>query len=113
MAYGTKVSFDELREVDYSAITGSFTALGDTLEDYTRQISFQNGTDNDVYISFDGSTNHLRIATNSFKLLDITANKVDENGFFISQGTQIYIKYVNALGSGTFWAEVMHASGGK
>lgn len=114
MAYGVRVEFEELREVAFGSITANYALLGDPLTDYTRIITFNNGTDQHINISFDGITDHLRIANNSFKLFDLSTNKIRDSGWFLEKGTKIYIKYVSALGTvGDFWAEVIFGSGGK
>lgn len=114
MAYGTRVQFEAVREVAFGAITANYTALGAILSDYTRLIAVNNSTDAEVYISLDGVNDHLRIAVNSFKLLDLTANTVHDDGFFIARNTQIYIKRVaGAPTVGAVWVEVMFGAGGK
>lgn len=114
MAYGTRVSFDAIRELAFGSVTGTYAALGVPTADHVRLITLQNQTNEQIYISFDGTTNHLRLASNSFKLLDLSANKVRDDGLFIASGTQIYVKYVSTLGaSGSVWAEIMSAEGGK
>ena len=113
MAYGTRVTFDPVRELAFGAFTATLTALGTPLTDNVRLISFSNSTDEDVYVSFDGTTNHLRLVGNSFKLLDLSANKVRDDGLFLAAGIQINIAYESTLGTlGDFWAEVMYAEGG-
>jgi hypothetical protein len=114
MAFGTRVEFEAIRELDFGDISGTYAALGTPLTDNTRLITFSNSMNEELYISFDGTTNHLRIANNSFKLLDLSANKVRDDGLFIAAGTQIYIKEVSSTPtSGSVWMEVMYASGGK
>lgn len=114
MAFGTRVSFEAVRELAFGAISGTYAALGVPLTNNARLVSFQNSTDVAVYISFDGSTDHLRMATNSFKLLDLSSNKVRDDGLFIASGTQIWVKQVSSgPSSGTVWAEVLIAAGGK
>lgn len=113
MAYGTRVGFEAVREAAFGAVTGSFTSLGAPTSEFVRLISISNSTNADVYVSFDGVTNHLRMSAGSFKLFDFSSNKVRDDGLFIGVGTQIYIKYVSTLGtSGNVWAECMHAEGG-
>jgi hypothetical protein len=113
MAYGTRVKFAPVREVDYTSISSSYIPLGTPLGEHVRIINFNNGTDQDLYISFDQVNNILRLAKNSFKLLDLSANKVRDDGLFLSASTQIYVKQVSAsLNSGTLWVEVMYAEGG-
>jgi hypothetical protein len=113
MAYGTRVKFSEIKELDFSGVSASYAAVGTPINEHTRLLSLQNGCDQDLYISFDGTTNHLRMAANSFKLLDLSANKVRDDGLFLAVGTQVYVKEVSAsVSSGTFWVESLYAEGG-
>lgn len=114
MAYGTRVKFEAVREIDFGDVSGTYAAVGTPLTDHVRIIDFNNGMDQQLYISFDGVTDHLRIATNSFKLLDLSANKIRDDGLFLPIGTQIYVKEVSAsVSAGSFWIEVMYGEGGK
>ena len=97
MAFGTRVYFDAIRELAFGSVTGTYAALGVPTSDNVRLISFQNQTNEQVYISFDGVVDNLRLASNSFKLLDLSANRVRDDGLFIASGTQIYVKYVLSL----------------
>ena len=113
MAFGTRVIFEVVREKDFGDITNSFTPLGTPLVEHVRLLSLNNSSNQEVYISFDGVTNHLRMTQNSFKLFDLSSNKVRDDGLFIGVGTQIYVKFVSTLGvSGSVWAEAMAAEGG-
>lgn len=114
MAFGTRVEFEAVRELDFGDLSGTYVALGTPLMNHTRLIAFNNSSNQEIYISFDGSTNHLRLALNSFKLIDISSNKVKDDGLFISSGIQVYVKYVGTSAtSGSIWMEIMHADGGK
>jgi len=114
MAFGTRVAFEEIRELDFGDISGTYVALGIPLTQHTRLISLSNSTDEELYISFNGTTNHLRLAHNSFKLFDLSANKVRDDGLFIAAATQVYVKEVSSTpSSGSVWMEVLYAEGGK
>ncbi len=114
MAYGTRVTFDAVRELAFGAISGTFTAVGTPLGDFVRLMSLNNSMNEEIYVSFDGVTDHLRMATNSFKLFDISANKIRDDGLFLAIGTQVYVREVSAsVATGDFWIEVMSADGGK
>lgn len=113
MAFGTRVRFEAVREAAFGAIAAGYTALGLATTDHTRLVSFFNATDADVYISLDGVNNHLRIATGSGQVLDLTANKVRDDGLFIDEGTIFYQKRVAAAPTtGSVWVQVMYADGG-
>ena len=113
MAYGRKVEFEAVREVAFGGIGAAYAALGAITADNARMLGITNTTDAEVYISFDGVTNHLRVAAGSFKLYDLTANKVRDDGYFLANRTQIYqMRVAGAPTSGALWAEVIIATGG-
>ena len=60
MAFGTRVYFDAIRELAFGSVTGTYAALGVPTSDNVRLISFQNQTNEQVYISFDGVVDNLR-----------------------------------------------------
>jgi len=109
MAYGTRVSFEAVREIAFGAVSGSYAAVGSALAESSRLISFNNGLDAAVYVSFDGVNDHLRVVANGFKLLDLTTNKVRDDGLFLARGSKIYIKQVSgAASAGDFWVETLY-----
>jgi len=114
MAYGTRVIFEAVRELAASALSGSYVALGVPTTGHVRLLSINNSAAEEIYVSFDGTTDHLRLSGNSFKLLDLSANKVRDDGLFIPIGTQISIRFVSTTTvTGAVWAEIMDAEGGK
>lgn len=114
MATGIRVAFDAVREKAFGDVAAAYSAIGTSTTDYARLICMSNGTDADVYVSIDGTTNHFRIPANGFKLLDLTANKQSNSQLYLSKGTTFYVKRVaGAPSSGVVWIEVMYGSGGK
>jgi len=114
MAKGIRVAFDAVREAAYGSIGASYAAVGSATTDYARLVCMSNGTNADVYVSIDNSSNHFRIPANGFKLLDLTANKQSNAQLYLEKGTTFYAKRVSgAPTSGTFWIECMYAEGGK
>jgi len=113
MAYGTRVAFENVREIAFSSISGSYTAVGSATIDHARLVRIVNQTDAQIYVSLDGINNHIRMAANSFFLMDMTTNKVSDDGFFLHSGTTFYVKQVSAgPSSGALWIEVLYAQGG-
>lgn len=114
MGYGIRVGFDPVREIAFGDVSGTYTAVGTPFQQNVRLMSFNNSLDEDVYVSFDGVNNHLRVAMNSFQLFDLSANKIRDDGLFMSVGTQIYVKEVSSsVTGGSFWVEVMYGEGGR
>lgn len=113
MAYGRTARFEPIREVAFGAIGAGYTAVGTLTTDYTRLFTVTNATNQDVYISLDGVTDHLRVVTGSSKVFDVSSNKVRDDGLFLPRGTIFYIRRAGAApGSGQVSIEVMYASGG-
>jgi len=111
MAFGKRAEFDKLRELSFGSITTNYLALGIRLNVKPRIIGLNNGTNEAIYISFDGDDNHLKLAANSYKIFDISANKIRNNGFFIGKRKIIYVKYASTLAtSGSVWAEIVHGA---
>ena len=114
MAYGTRLQVDAIREIDFGDVSGTYTAVGTPTTEHVRILAFNNGMNQQLYISLDGVTDHFRIADNSFKLYDFSANKIRDDGLFLSVGTQIYVKEVSSsVSSGSFWVEILYGEGGK
>ena len=113
MAYGTRATFDAVREIAFGSISGTFAPIGTALTDHARLVRFVNSTNAEVYISLDGITDQIRMAINSFFILDFSANKVRDDGLFVPIGTVFFTREVSAsAASGAVWIEVVSAAGG-
>lgn len=108
MTYGKKVVFNDIREMAFGSVTGSYQRIG-TVFGHAVQVVILNSTlDVDVYISFDGTNNQFRVASNSFKLLDISANSTFNGYLFIAKGDGVFIKNAgSAPTEGNFWVEAV------
>ena len=114
MAFGTRGVFDLIRELAFGGISGTYAAIGTPFGNHIRLLGITNTTDQEIYITFDGIGDNLRMARNSFKDYDISTNKIQDDGLFLASGTQIYIKEVSAsVTEGDVWVEVLGAEGGK
>lgn len=113
MAYGKRIGVEALRSAAFGAIGSSYAAVGSATAEPIRIVGFNNGTDQSLIVSLDGSTDHFRVAANGFKLLDLTTNKVRDDGLFIPKGVTFYVKDEgSAATSGSFWIETIYAAGG-
>ena len=95
----------------FGSVGVTFTAVGTPFQYQARIICFTNTTNEDVIFSMDGSTNQLIVPAGSFKLFDVTMNHrpVNMDDFCFAIGTQWYVKYVSAPGSGAVYIEVVYA----
>jgi hypothetical protein len=113
MAYGRIATFDALREAAFGSVIAGYTAMGAAMRDNVRILMIYNTTDTDIYISFDGATDHLRIPSHGGETYDFTANKVRDDGLFLPIGTIVYQKRTGgAPTGGNIWVQVTYGTGG-
>lgn len=102
-------TFDGLRSLANGSISASYAAVGTKLAYPARLLVITNGTNADVLISTDGSSDMLYLAQNSFKLFDLGTNRLNvDQMFVIPAGTQFYVKQVSAPSSGSVYIEVIY-----
>jgi len=86
---------DEIRELAFGSISTTYTPIGGAFQNIMRQVLIQNFTDQILRFSFDplGLTpDHLDVAPSSSIIIDVTANKTSEPGWFISRGTVLAVR---------------------
>ena len=96
---GIIVTPDPIRKIDSATFTGAYQALGAKLTKPIRIMKFVNLSNVSVTISFDGATDHDIIPSEGFALYDFTSDKVQDDGYYVSAGTQIWIKGAAGVGS--------------
>jgi hypothetical protein len=105
------VRFDAVRSVAESSITTSYIPLGSPLGHAMRVLHFINDTDGDMMISFDGVTDNVPVLADSFSLYDLTSDQDSNESFRYQNGTQIYIRYISAPTTGTFYLVAIYGKG--
>lgn len=102
------VRFDAVRSVAFGSITASYTKLGTTFGHAMRVLNFKNNTDADMMISFDGTTDNIPIIADSFDLYDLTSDQDANEQFRYEVGTQLWIKYLTAPTTGSFYVVAVY-----
>lgn len=83
---------EPLRSIDSGTLSNVYMGIGTPLEFPARVFQIQNTTDVDVLISWDGINDHQIIPSASFTLIDISANKVNDQGWYVTAGQRFYAK---------------------
>ena len=102
-ALSIKILPEAVRSLAFGSISAAYMGIGTPLSNPSRIFLIQNLTDALLMFSFDGITDHIPVAANGFVLLDITANKTVSQGFYIAEGTRIYVKEVDTPTSGSVY----------
>ena len=114
--YGTKVAFETLREATPAQIGATYAAVGAALAHNCRLLNLQNASDGDVYISFDGTNNHVHLAAVSSgnaaqRQYNFQENAVANQLFGMAKGVTIYAKDgTTPPANGNLIIEVVYAS---
>ncbi len=94
---------ETVRELASGSISAAYAGLGTAMSRPIRMMVLQNLTDETVWISFDGVNDHMPLAALGYIILDITANKTREDGFFLSEGQRLYVKRLGTPTSGSVY----------
>lgn len=81
-----------LRSLAYTSISGTYMGIGTPLIWPSRIIMFQNSTDQDVFISWDGINDNQYLPSKSFTLLDVSTNKITSQGWFVGGSQRFYAR---------------------
>lgn len=103
-----RLDFEDLRSLAFGSISGTYMGVGSAIDHPARMILVQNMTDAALMFSWNGVDDHFPLASNSFLLLDITSNKtILHGGFFIAEGSRLYVKEIGNPTSGSVYFTVM------
>jgi hypothetical protein len=91
-SFSVRLKAETLRSLAFGSIGSSYMGIGTTFDHPIRLIHVQNLTNQTLIYSLDGINDHFVLPASGFILLDITANKTREQGWYISQGTRLYAK---------------------
>jgi len=109
MSYPNRVSMDAIRTLAFGGIGGAYAAVGAALTAEARIFQITNLCNTSMLFSLDGVNDHFIVPANSFILIDVTANKVRDDGFFLRVGTIFWVKQVVAPASGSVYVTVIHS----
>ena len=108
MSVNIKAKFEEARSLAHGSIGAVYTGIGSAIIKPIRVLIIQNLTDSPMMFSFDGVTDHLPFSANGYLLLDLAANKTRDTGFYLPEGTRVYVKQITAPTSGSVYVSTIY-----
>jgi hypothetical protein len=97
MSLAIRLVPDILRSVAFGSLNAVYIGIGTAMTKPIRMMIFQNLTNIDVMFSFDGIHDTMPLPASGYLVLDITSNKTIDQGYFLAQGTRIYVKNLNPV----------------
>jgi len=108
MGLKSSAQFDTIRSLGVASIGAAYAAIGTALTAPAVILCFKNNTNGDVFVSTDGTHDHLLLPANSFTIFDIRTNNMNLLDYVFPIGTQFYLKDGPTVAtSGTFYIEVV------
>jgi hypothetical protein len=105
-----RLQFEPVRSLGEASIGAGYMGVGTPIANPARQFFIQNLTDVTLMFSFDGINDHFPLPSNGFLLDDVTSNKTQQGGFYIAEGTRLYVKEIGTPSTGSVYFSVMFGS---
>ena len=110
MAIEIKIKAEAQKSIAFGSIGAAYMGIGSAFSHPARMILIQNFTDADLQFSFDGITDHFPMKAGASFILDVSANKTIDTGFFFEEGTRVYVKEIDTPTSGSVYLTVFYGS---
>lgn len=99
-AQSTVLTWDKLRSIASSAVSGTYAAVGTAFTYPVRLLKILNNSTEDVTVSIDGVNDYDYIPAGSFTLYDCGTNRGNPSpSMEIRQNTQIFVKGTGGTGN--------------
>lgn len=110
MSLSIRFMAEAVRELAFGSMGASYMGIGTTLTKPVRMLYIQNLTDALLMFSFDGVEDHFPLPSNGYVILDITANKTLEQGFFLGEGQRMYVKNITSPSAGSVYVSTFYGA---
>jgi hypothetical protein len=97
MSRSLRIAAEECRIALFGDIGANFTPMGVPLINPARLIVIQNTTDVELEFSLDGVNMHIPLPSNGTFTFDIATNKANESGWYMAEGSRLYVRAAGAL----------------
>jgi len=112
MSSAIRFAPETVRSLAFGSIVAGYTAIGTALEHPIRIFLLQNLTDETLMFSFDGVNDHIPVSLGGYLLIDVTANKTLVQGFYIAEGSSIYVKRIGIPTTGAVYVSTFYGDTG-
>lgn len=97
----------------FASISGTYASVGSGLLNPSRLLIFQNLTNANIMLSWDGVHDHMPLSANAAIIMDVMTNKSNQSGALsVQAGQKFYIKEIGTPTSGTFYITSFYGANG-
>ena len=98
---GVRLDQEARRSISSATLTGSYQVVGSTFANPIILLKIVNNSDQDIDVSYNGTTDHDIVPANGFTLYDFNANRYRTGGCQLKVGSGVYVK--GSAGTGTIY----------
>jgi len=110
MSLSIRLIPEPVRSLAFGSIGVAYMGIGTAITKPVRIFHLQNLTDANLMFSFGGVDDHVAIPAGGYLLIDVTANKSNERGFFIGEGERIYVKRIGTPTTGSVYLSTFYGA---
>ena len=110
MAKAIRLAPEPVRTLAFGSIEVAYMGIGTSFTRPIRILMIQNLTDESLMFSFDGVDDHTPLPRDGFLLLDVATNRTSEGGFFIAEGTRIYVRRIGTPTEGDVYVTTFYGA---
>ena len=94
MAASLEMRIEPIRSLVAASVGVSYVNIETPLNKPTRMVIIQNETNETVMISLAAQDDHIQMRSGAQLIIDVCTNEVQNQGFYISKGTQFQVKHI-------------------
>lgn len=108
-----RFAMEPQRSITAATIAGSpgtYLGIGISFTHSSRQFYILNATDVSLQFSIDGINDHFVLVANGYFLNDVSSNKSEKEGLYVSQGTRFYVKTLGTPTTGAVYLSMVYGA---
>jgi len=110
MAREIRLAAETIRSLAFGSIGAAYTGIGTRFDNPVSIFYVQNMTDKSLMFSLDGVNDHFALPQGGYLLLDVTGNKTNSQGFYIAEGSRLYVKEIDTPTSGSVYLSLFYGT---
>ena len=110
MAREIRLAAETIRSLGFASIGAAYAGVGTRFDNPVRIFFVQNMTDALLMFSLDGVNDHFTLPQGGYLLLDVTGNKTTEHGFYIAEGSRLYVQEIGNPTSGSVYLSLFYGA---
>lgn len=110
MSLAVRFAAETQRTLAFGAIGAAYMGVQTGTDHACRQFLIQNLTDATLQFSFDGVNDHFVLPARGFFLNDISSNQTFNQGWYLAEGTRLYVKEIETPSTGSVYFSVFYGA---